>query len=1238
MRNFRHRPLALGLLVTFACVTLWLIADPTYPSWWLTYNVAPAQPPAVSDTGNYTAWMHDNYAPATLGQLKYVATQTQAYLNDKFASIGGAGPDIANVIANFTVSDPNNFEVVNLGQLKYVAKPFYDRLAAVGFNTTADINYRLSGNVNSTVWTQSVPWNPSTNTTINYGPATLGQLKFVFAFDLDAGSVGNFTPAGNLSHNPSDIPDAWLVSYHLDPFDPFVDQEDPAGDGSTTDQAYTGNFSPINPASAPTPGSGVVLAPTRLNVSPLSYNVSTGVPVYDGNGMYLAWNASGTANVTYEITRQVKALDETPAETPAVLVSNLTSPSYNDTSVSTSYQYRYWVRAKQGSTYSAYSSPAPNHGWMHPLPPASTSGLDLANDPRVAPYADPDNDGLSNYEEFLEGTDPSNPDSDGDGIPDGQDSVPLDPAFSFPRPDTPHFAFIDLGPGTAIDINSEGDVLYQYDSYSDDFDTYPIDALWSGGTAYDLPTTTAESYPVIWTTLANNGTVMGYSLDTDGVQFPVVWSIGDGDYAITPDLGDAWLSTAGQIVPSRSGDIFFPIQYSNGDGTASYVIEDWTPDGDLVDVSDTYTNDFTVTNEIFDADGENFTLAAVGSDTLAYKVSQIAFGEFGDLYFDGQYLLDGVALPDSMPPDLASHPPEDLIGNLTHPFVINGITDASSETLNYLNGGLAARDFPANPHANAHLLTLNSLGFGLTNDSANPLWYGGRSHSLSELGCVSGNESVTFTAMASASAVAAGNTTAGNIIVGGPVYIDPVQYHHGTLPTYYNYFSNLPVDNAWVVNPAVILTVPSGGNVSNYTATLTANADSGFLSSIGGANNLYWDVNDDSGDPGNVTWAIVGNHTGTVSFSGNQTGTTVHVYGTSQGRVRFTLKYKKGAGTPVDLAQFSGNSALTASHLKYEAYVGPLLNLTCRIQRLYYYDGSWEKAGPLLLDSTLAASVVVANGYLRQAGIQLVLDTDTTTPNQISDVANISESSTTGIFYCNISNITDSNGAFNIRNNYYYLGNNTAIPKNSISTNSLELFLANNHRPDVLQIAVVGVSGGDLLGGKPNANGATPFDKAADAASSFATTDFLDGRLTSQLDYIVSLNDVGDLSDNHNLWVSATTGYNSGDGANHDGLYGLALYVGMPAMTDRNHIGQVLAHEVGHALSLRHRLGNVSDFSDELDIQKNSAGSPLTGGVKGRNLMDGPDLYDIPEDLDVHQVLIMRNHVSGSPALLQPAY
>lgn len=152
------------------------------PSWWTEGDVIdPAASHAVSA----------NYAPVALGQLKNMAVHAKEHLDINYP--GGAGSAIDDMVEGFepvdgvTYTGPelaaiqaNQYKAINLGQLKAVAKPFYDRLDAIGYDTNKNLRERGYPNT----WSYIYPWNPSTSVAENYKPANLGQLKMAFSFDI----------------------------------------------------------------------------------------------------------------------------------------------------------------------------------------------------------------------------------------------------------------------------------------------------------------------------------------------------------------------------------------------------------------------------------------------------------------------------------------------------------------------------------------------------------------------------------------------------------------------------------------------------------------------------------------------------------------------------------------------------------------------------------------------------------------------------------------------------------------------------------------------------------------------------------------------------------------------------------------------------------------------------------------------------------------------------------------------
>ena len=191
------------------------------PPWWTTDSTAIIDPASPHDTAG-------NYNVATVGQLKNVAKKAALYLNTLPAP--GAGTAINTMVAGFT-HQASDYDALTLGQLKAVAKPFYDRLLGAGFDTKQSLR-----NHGVTTWAFDYPWNPVTSTSENYNVATVGQLKWVFSFDL--------TDLATLDSDADGMPNVWEAFYGLDPNGNGHAGADPDGDGTSNLQEYQAFTSP----------------------------------------------------------------------------------------------------------------------------------------------------------------------------------------------------------------------------------------------------------------------------------------------------------------------------------------------------------------------------------------------------------------------------------------------------------------------------------------------------------------------------------------------------------------------------------------------------------------------------------------------------------------------------------------------------------------------------------------------------------------------------------------------------------------------------------------------------------------------------------------------------------------------------------------------------------------------------------------------------------------------------------
>jgi hypothetical protein len=125
--------------------------------------------------------------------------------------------------------------------------------------------------------------------------------------------------------------------------------------------------------------------------------------------------------------------------------------------------------------------------------------LDHGLDPTVNDgHLDYDNDGLTNYEEYERGTDPLNPDTDGDGIPDGQEFGGL--------PITPGGA----GSGDGVNVVSQDEKGIVLELHTSAFDSTNIEV---NGTAYQRLAINAYTHGLTETVGSPELPLKGYWID-----------------------------------------------------------------------------------------------------------------------------------------------------------------------------------------------------------------------------------------------------------------------------------------------------------------------------------------------------------------------------------------------------------------------------------------------------------------------------------------------------------------------------------------------------------------------------------------------------------------------------------------------------------------------------------------------------------------------------------------------------
>ena len=223
-----------------------------------------------------------------------------------------------------------------------------------------------------------------------------------------------------------------------------------------------------------------------------------------------------------------------------------------------------------------------------------------------------------------------------------------------------------------------------------------------------------------------------------------------------------------------------------------------------------------------------------------------------------------------------------------------------------------------------------------------------------------------------------------------------------------------------------------------------------------------------------LEWTVVPVNGGAVSFVGQPRGRKILVYGTAAGEVRLEVRFR---------------GALFAS---YRALVLPMKQITCRFNIL---NGPTANSTPRSTPADVQNHLTIANRYLRQMALELVLDTNPTRTN------NARATSIPGIFRINVAkSVTRRTNAvtatrLNFRPNvmnFAYIHSDDAVAADGVTPQS-NLGAATDFPNNTIAPAAAGARPTLTDNGTPSCNLQVPSGVAPDAAAGPVTLTLIAG-------------------------------------------------------------------------------------------------------------------------------------------------